>query len=516
MTKSYLDPLAVRIQSVRFGQEGRGWRRFLVFAALTKGRKGAEYVALFTYFTFEGERRKRPIGICELTLLAWLRIVFAEGPRQVINALTLYSVLNAKLIPVGHNAAKDGHSPVAQFFLNVSILAGQDRQQAVVLLGMLYTLIIWVISAFSLIMAVLFYLLFLWHHIPSADGTLSKYCKRKIEKRLHKIVMATVNKALDKQDMKRAANDLAKPGFLGTATNDVKRQPTLPNMDDENLSMSRRTTQSDFVPFPSRPSISSGIGRAPSPLRGPTLPDVGVFPKRPDIPSRQTTQSSVNSNTSHASNVPLLSSTGDMGYGGQASADRFALGLGREFLGHSDQSQERCQSRRQNTDMSGAGIPSFDSNRSQSRPSSPHGTSSNQFPQRSAQPTFNQVHRPMQEYEMRPPRSASAMSSRTVPLPASQPFVPYRPYKPGPQAPAARNFTNPQRTPFGSRPDLPQRSETAPLPELDGYHESIIDVYSSEEPTRLHPTRPHSFDVQPGGHSNTSHNWTDQPRRSGV
>ena len=51
---SYLDPLAVRVQSIRMGANGRGWRRFLVFAALTKGRKGNEYVALFTYFSFEG------------------------------------------------------------------------------------------------------------------------------------------------------------------------------------------------------------------------------------------------------------------------------------------------------------------------------------------------------------------------------------------------------------------------------------------------------------------------------
>ena len=53
ITASYLDPLAVRIESVRPGK-ARGWRRFLVFGALTKGRKGSEYVALFTYFSFEG------------------------------------------------------------------------------------------------------------------------------------------------------------------------------------------------------------------------------------------------------------------------------------------------------------------------------------------------------------------------------------------------------------------------------------------------------------------------------
>lgn len=51
---SYLDPLAVRIQSIRMGKTGRGWKRFLVFAELTKSKKGAEYVALFTYFSFEG------------------------------------------------------------------------------------------------------------------------------------------------------------------------------------------------------------------------------------------------------------------------------------------------------------------------------------------------------------------------------------------------------------------------------------------------------------------------------
>ena len=56
VAQSYLDPLAVRIQSVRMGKEGRGWKRFLVFAELTKSRKGADYVALFTFYSFEGRR----------------------------------------------------------------------------------------------------------------------------------------------------------------------------------------------------------------------------------------------------------------------------------------------------------------------------------------------------------------------------------------------------------------------------------------------------------------------------
>ena len=52
VAESFLDSLAVRLQSIRLGK-ARGWRRFLVFAELTKSKKGAEYVALFTYFSFQ-------------------------------------------------------------------------------------------------------------------------------------------------------------------------------------------------------------------------------------------------------------------------------------------------------------------------------------------------------------------------------------------------------------------------------------------------------------------------------
>jgi hypothetical protein len=50
---SYLDPLAAVLQSMRVGK-GQGWRRFLVFAELTKSKKGTDYVALFVYFQFKG------------------------------------------------------------------------------------------------------------------------------------------------------------------------------------------------------------------------------------------------------------------------------------------------------------------------------------------------------------------------------------------------------------------------------------------------------------------------------
>lgn len=53
----YLNSNAQRWSCV-FGGRGRkedtGWKRFLVFARLTKSKSGVDYVALFTFFSFKG------------------------------------------------------------------------------------------------------------------------------------------------------------------------------------------------------------------------------------------------------------------------------------------------------------------------------------------------------------------------------------------------------------------------------------------------------------------------------
>mgnify|MGYP002350945462 CR=1 FL=1 len=54
VVQSFLDPLAVRWESIRMGN-GQGWKRFLVFTELTKSKKGGEYIAVFTYFQLTGK-----------------------------------------------------------------------------------------------------------------------------------------------------------------------------------------------------------------------------------------------------------------------------------------------------------------------------------------------------------------------------------------------------------------------------------------------------------------------------
>jgi hypothetical protein len=270
ISHSYLDSLAVRIQSIRMGQRGRGWKRFLVFAELTKSKKGAEYVALYAYFSFE----------------TWMNTLLADGPRQVVNAITLWSVMRMDLLPGGENASgEDDKSPAQQFFENIKILAVDNHLRAVVLIGMTFTVVIWIFSILKLASAVILYLIFLFHHIPSEDGTLKAYCRRKISTRLKRIVTQKVNKALSKglalQDRTPTQPNL----FAG------QEDPSLPSVGKSDTDkgpgatvLSRSTTQTTLPPYTSRPGTAA-------PDQNPSLPNVASFDEKPSL-SRTATESS--------------------------------------------------------------------------------------------------------------------------------------------------------------------------------------------------------------------------------
>lgn len=301
VASSYMDPLAASLQSMR----SQGWRRFLVFTELTKSKKGTDYVAFFVYFSFQGA----------------IRIILAEGPRQVINALTLYAVMNAQIL--NGNEGSDDDSGIERFWSNVEELANQNVQQAIILGSMLFTLVIWVFSALCLLIAAVLYLSFLWHYIPKSDGRLKAYCRRKVDRRLEKIVEHKVKAAIDEENrLKEKAERKAdlkrqKTGELPPpAPPKITKQPTLPivgespelRQEDEDglpkMPLRRQdteTTVSTLPAYSSRPSTRQGMQRQP------TLPDMH---ERPPMPSRNGTQSSGWSQRSYGSDVPLMANAG--------------------------------------------------------------------------------------------------------------------------------------------------------------------------------------------------------------
>ncbi|KAG6002284.1 hypothetical protein E4U21_003275 [Claviceps maximensis] len=289
VAECFLDSLAVRWESIRLGR-GQGWRRFLVFAELTKSKKGSEYVALFTYFSFK----------------SWIRVIFCSGPRQVVNALTLRSVYQTKLVPTATSV--DG--AILGFFDKIKALASEDYRQAVILSGMCFTFVVWVFSAIFLLMAVLFYVFFLFHWIPRADGGLTGYCERKVNKKLLRIVTTKVNKALAKGQVNRLRAELEIAKRNGEKVPHLNRTasllPTLPNVQGVGHvghGLPRMATMGHNEKMSAPPSYTS---RPSSP---------GTF-EMGSLGSRHPMQraGTAGSASSSSSRVPLASSAADMGY----------------------------------------------------------------------------------------------------------------------------------------------------------------------------------------------------------
>ncbi|GJN73508.1 pheromone-regulated membrane protein [Purpureocillium lilacinum] len=283
VAECYMDSLAARWESIRLGK-GQGWRRFLVFAELTKSKKGAEYIALFTYFSFQ----------------SWIRVIVCSGPRQVVNALTLRSVYVAKLTPTADSV----EGSIVGFFDKIKSLAEEDYQQAVILSGMCFTLVIWVFSALYLLSAVLFYVFFLFHWIPRDDGGLTGYCERKVNKRLTSIVTTKVNKALAKSQAKREKADAL--AMRNGEKPHLDRAATLPVLPDVGLGKEDALPQ---MPMLNRNETTTTLPAYTSRPGTPNSFELTAMDQKRPIPSRSGTAGS------YSSRAPLIGGAADMGYG---------------------------------------------------------------------------------------------------------------------------------------------------------------------------------------------------------
>jgi hypothetical protein len=283
---------------MRITKSGQGWRRFLVFAELTRSKKGANYVALFVYFQFKSA----------------LLVIVAQGPRTAINAMTLYAVMQAQLLPVGEHASKD-RSDFEQFFVNIKVLVETgNKQETVIYFSMLFSLFIWVIAFLGLVISALLYITFLWHYIPKADGTLTQYCRRKVETRLERIVGKKVKKAIEKADQQRRRDEerAIKKGKLDPA----QTRPTLPKVYDDDgatvISMARSDTMTTNTTLP--PYSSNGPARTNTMTTNRTLVNtpLSTVEERPPMPYRSDTVNTNFSTASYRSNAPLLDQAGAM------------------------------------------------------------------------------------------------------------------------------------------------------------------------------------------------------------
>ena len=248
-----------------------------MFAELTKSKKGAEYVALFTYFSFQ----------------SWIRVLVLSGPRQFVNAMFLYTYARAEFTISTDDTIETG---LGSIFNKIKLIATDDPRQALILSGMLFTFVIWVISFISLLMAFFFFIFFLWHWIPRSDGGLSGYCERKINKRLTQVVTIKVNKALAKEDQARTKK-------FGEEPPD-ERQATLPSLMDDKLPAMPTLQRTDTVP-----TLPAYTSRPRTPEATFEMEDMDQ--KRPGL---NRTDTAASSTTTFSSKTGLVGAAASMGY----------------------------------------------------------------------------------------------------------------------------------------------------------------------------------------------------------
>ena len=177
ISRTYTNEIARKFYSIK------GYSYFCLFGKITKSRNKKEYLALFVYFALKG----------------WVRLIFAEGPRQAINALTLYSVFKVN----------------EEFLETLKDIAIHSHAQALVIAVMVFSLVVWLANVFQLIFALLCALP-LYVHIEKTCSGLEEYCYVRINKRIALLVKKYHDRDLMelREQNKRKSKQPTLPVFL--------------------------------------------------------------------------------------------------------------------------------------------------------------------------------------------------------------------------------------------------------------------------------------------------------------
>ncbi|KAI0796568.1 hypothetical protein C8Q75DRAFT_871232 [Abortiporus biennis] len=192
----------------------RSYDHFCFFKHIADSTKRMDDFAFFVFFTFK----------------SWKKLLLADGPRQSINALTLYAFYLSR--------KDDGDWwDIGKYF------AGNDFVTTALTISTAFTVLVFAGSLLLLIIAGICYIPLLAH----IQGNLKEYCCHKVDKRISEII-----KRRNKQRLAKAAA-LAKKEAAGDFSHLKNKkgeliakpmpQPTLPNisLDDEEDKMSTRT-----------------------------------------------------------------------------------------------------------------------------------------------------------------------------------------------------------------------------------------------------------------------------------
>ncbi|KAF8592682.1 hypothetical protein K439DRAFT_1323543 [Ramaria rubella] len=183
----------------------RSYDHFCLFCTISNSTKKKDDFAFFVFFTFKG----------------WKRLLLADGPRQSINALTLYGFYLSKL----HDGPVFDLKKYSDSFITSALI-----------ITTLFTVLVFALSMVLLIAAGICYVPLLCY----IQGNLKEYCCHKVDKRIAELIKRKNKQRLAKQAIlakKEAAGDFSHlKNKKGEIVGNILPQPTLPNVsvDDDN------------------------------------------------------------------------------------------------------------------------------------------------------------------------------------------------------------------------------------------------------------------------------------------
>jgi hypothetical protein len=187
----------------------RSYDHFCFFCHINDSTKKKDDFAFFIFFTFKD----------------WKRLLLADGPRQTINALTLYSFIASK----SHEAGQWWYLP--KYF------SKDDMVTNGLLVSIIFTVTVFLGSLILLIIAAILYIPLLCY----IQGNLKEYCCHKVDKRISELIQRKRKQRVAKVQQlakKEAAGDFShrtdKNGVVHNAP-----QPTLPqiSLDDDDTTI---------------------------------------------------------------------------------------------------------------------------------------------------------------------------------------------------------------------------------------------------------------------------------------
>ncbi|EPB86202.1 hypothetical protein HMPREF1544_07014 [Mucor circinelloides 1006PhL] len=162
------NPLAYRTYSVK------SYIHFCLLQKIKSSTRWSDVIIFYVFYTLKG----------------WKRVIVAQGPRQIIAGITVYALLKS-----AWTDANGGFK-----FSDDWDTYGKDWPQRVALVLMCFTCILWILSALSILLAVLLY----FPILCQIQGNLKEYCCHKIDKRIDELLEKQRKKRLRENERKYA------------------------------------------------------------------------------------------------------------------------------------------------------------------------------------------------------------------------------------------------------------------------------------------------------------------------